>query len=185
MSLRPQQLANAALFQAAWFACVLEGSLLAAGLSLLVVILFLATARRRLAEAGVAALIAGTGILHDSLLTALGLFEFGTPVGMGVPIWLALLWICFASLPGRSLAGLAPYPALTALLGALAGPASYAAGSALGDLVITTPGYLGLTVFWAVFLPITIKLAVRAQRVAPGSDPDPDPSAIRLTRRKS
>jgi hypothetical protein len=79
------------------------------------------------------------GSLADCGLAALGLLAYpmappGWPAWL-VPPFIASLWIAFATLPHVSLAWLAPRPALAALLGALGGPLSFAAGVNAGAVV--------------------------------------------------
>lgn len=89
-------LANAALFQCGWFACVLGGDspwLLVAVAVLIIHLLWISSA----AEDGV--LIIGVtlaGTLLDTLLRSLGVFHFSEP-GPLIPFWLMLLWALLAT----------------------------------------------------------------------------------------
>ncbi|AZE87473.1 DUF2878 domain-containing protein [Pseudomonas orientalis] len=147
-----KSLANAALFQCGWFACVLGGDSpwLLVGVAVLAVNLLWISS---LADDGV--LIVGVtlaGTLLDTLLRTLGVFHFSEP-GPLIPFWLMLLWALLATTLRHCLAWSARPWWRAALLGAVGGPLSYYAGSQLAGVQF---GYglgatmAGLAVLWAV-----------------------------------
>lgn len=158
-----RNLANAALFQLGWFACVFGAQrpwlLLVALTCLLLHLLWLARPREWQLIGAVTLL----GSALDSLLLNLGVFDFpdGGPL---LPLWLALLWALFACTLAHCLAWTARPWWLAALLGALGGPLSYLAGSRLTGVELpfgTLPTLALLALIWAGVLPACHALADR------------------------
>lgn len=113
-------------------------------------------------------LIAFTGMALDQLLISAGVFVF--PAGAYLPLWLALLWFAFALVLTQGLRVLQHLPAWSqSLLGAVGGPASYAAGRQF-DAVDFGPTLSStlilLALLWALLLPLQLRLA-RGWRPAP------------------
>lgn len=153
-------LANAALFQLGWLACVLAASqpaLLSA--ALLCLLLQLALLPWRTQWPGILAVTAaGAGL--DTLLGLIGLFDFADAAPL--PLWLLVLWALFAGTLRQSLTWSARPRWRAALLGALAGPLSYLAGSRLAGvgLPLGEPiSLLLLAALWALWLPLAHRLA--------------------------
>jgi hypothetical protein len=159
-------IAHALLFDALWFVCVrfrgVAGAAAAASLALLFVAL--ARDRARVARFVVAASLAG--FLADSLLERAGLFAFaGGPRPPGAaPLWVLGLWLAFATLPPGCLAGLRGRPVLAALLGAAAGPLSYALGARIGAVSLGAPGYAAAAVEYAAAMPLLLRFAPGGSR---------------------
>ncbi|CRM39608.1 hypothetical protein [Pseudomonas sp. 24 E 13] len=151
-----KSLANAALFQCGWFACVLGGDSpwLLAGLAVLLIHLLWISS---LTDEG--ALIIGVtlaGTLLDTLLRTLGVFHFSEP-GPLIPFWLMLLWALLGTTLRHCLAWSARPWWRAALLGAVGGPLSYYAGSQLAGVQFgygLGPTMAGLAVLWAVVFPL-------------------------------
>jgi hypothetical protein len=135
-----QSVAHFAAFQLFWFAAVLgaaRGHVWLGALALLPYLAWILRRDRGRARLAARWLAAGAlGSLIDGALAALGLLVYPTaPAGWPpwlVPPFIAGLWIAFATLPHVSLAWLASRPALAALLGAIGGPLSFAAGVRAG-----------------------------------------------------
>ena len=145
-------LANAALFQCGWFACVLGGdsAWLLVGLAVLVIHLLWISSWAEDGALIVGVMLAGT--LLDSALRAAGVFQFGEP-GPLIPFWLMLLWALLATTLRHCLAWTARPWWRAALLGALGGPLSYYAGSQLAGVQFgyaLTPTLAGLAPLWAL-----------------------------------
>lgn len=149
-----QNVVQAVLFQANWFACVLGGALWgAAGICLLA--WFSARVGRLsvdLCAAGVAALV---GLCLDTLWIHLGVLDFaGAPVA---PLWIVFLWMGVGMSLNHSLSFFKAHPLLGGLLGAMSAPLCYLAGERLGAVVVADAALLGLVaavwfgVFWAAF----------------------------------
>jgi hypothetical protein len=168
-----------AAFHLLWLAAVLGAARGAVWLGAAALVLYLAgmlwreERRARLAARWIAAGLLGS--FADGGLALLGLLTYptapaGWPAGL-VPPFIASLWIAFATLPHASLAWLAPRPALAALLGALGGPLSFAAGVragavGYGDSVVATNVALALE--YAVATPLFLRwLAPRPRAACP------------------
>lgn len=142
-----EKVANAVLFQAGWFACVLGGN--SGWLMLALVILvghwFWHGDGRLMIEAF------ALGVLVDSGLMWLKVYDFH-PNGWLLPMWLALLWPLLATTLRHCLAWTARPRWLAAGLGAVAGPLSYYAGGKMAGVGFpygVLPTLLGLAVLWA------------------------------------
>jgi len=161
---------NFLAFEAAWFAAVSGG---AAGrgwlLSLpvvLVVAVHLFLARARLGtELRLILAVTLLGVMTEAGFMAAGLIRYaGTAEGQILPpVWIAALWFGFGTLPNASLSWLKGRWGLQALLGAVSGPLTYAAGVKLGAASLPDPGagwallVIGLT--WALVLPVIFLMA--------------------------
>ena len=147
-----KNLANAALFQAGWFACVLggDGPWLLIGVAVLAVHLLWISSWTKDGALIIGVTVAGT--LLDTLLRALGVFQFSEP-GPLIPFWLMLLWALLATTLRHCLAWSARPWWRAAVLGAVGGPLSYYAGSQLAGVEFgfdVAPTLIGLALLWAV-----------------------------------
>jgi hypothetical protein len=127
--------------------------------------------RRELAFAVAVGVLGGA---LDSALKWLAVTRYPSSEGVWtwtvVPPFIAGLWAAFATLPRFSLRWLVGRPALAALLGAVGGPLSFAAGVRLGAVGVgPTPaltwGVLALE--YALATPLLLRLAPGARPVAP------------------
>ncbi len=84
-------------------------------------------------------------------------------IGWPVPLWMPALWANFASILNYSLSWLRGRWAAAAMLGAIAGPLSYLAGSRLGALTMPSETYGAALVAleWAIATPALLWLAGR------------------------
>jgi len=147
-----KNLANAALFQCGWFACVMGGDSLWLLLGLVVLAIHLLWITSWAAEGRLILSVTVLGTLLDTLLRTLGVFEFSEP-GPVIPGWLILLWALLATTLRHCLAWSARAWWRAALRGAMGGPASSYAGSQLTDVQFgygLGPTMAGLAVLWAV-----------------------------------
>ncbi|UUX97449.1 DUF2878 domain-containing protein [Aquabacterium sp. J223] len=167
-------LANAVGFQFGWFGVI---GLVAAGeagwaLALLAAVLaaHLAVVPAPRAEARLLLACSGLGLAWETVFNALGLVAYphGQWAAWLPPLWLVGMWTLFAATLNHSLAWLHGRPWLQAVLGAIAGPMSYAGGVALGaaDWQQRTPALVVLALAWALLLPLTMALADRGRRAA-------------------
>ncbi|MCC6076586.1 DUF2878 domain-containing protein [Pseudomonas sp. GCM10022188] len=157
-------LANAALFQLGWFACVLGAQrpalLPVAGACLLAHFALVEHRRGELKVVGAATL---AGCALDSLLLNLGVLDFAGD-GRVLPPWLAMLWALFATTLGHSLAWSARPWWLGSLLGALGGPLTYLLGARLAGVGLPLglwPSLLLLALIWALLVPLLHGLRLR------------------------
>lgn len=160
-----KQIANALLFQAGWFACVAGGNsywLLIAGGVLLMHLLWISSWA---AEGRLLLWITAIGVLLDSGLMGLGVFDFGSH-GALIPLWLMLLWPVLATTLNHCLNWTAQPWWRASLLGAVSGPLSYYAGSQLAGVQLPLgvwPSLLLLAAIWAVVFPLLHAVARRAR----------------------
>lgn len=160
---------NAALFQCAWFACVLGAAhgMPWAGVCAVALVVgwHLARAARPLPElalVGVALLI---GAVFETLLVQSGWvrFDTGMPSAGTAPLWMVALWANFATTLNVSLRPLRGRPVLSALVGAIGAPVAYSAGDALGALEFreTGPALTAIAAGWLVLTPLLLAGARR------------------------
>lgn len=165
-------LTNFAGFQVGWFACVLGAASghpwlgpIVAGIVLAV---HLGMAGEPAREAGLIALLAVVGTALDSVPVAAGWLSYGHGEWTGwlAPVWITALWGLFGTTLNVSLRWLHGRYLLAAVLGLLAGPASYMAGGALGAVEILEPTAAlgGLAALWAAVTPFAVWLAGWADR---------------------
>lgn len=156
-----RQLANALLFQAGWFICVLSGDSLWLLLAVAILIAHLRWIGRWADEGRMIVGIASIGITLDSFLHWLGVFQF-QQVSLLIPFWLMLLWALLATTLRHCLAWTARPWWLACALGTLCGPLSYYAGGRLAGVTFaygTGPTLVGLGLLWGMLLPLLHVLA--------------------------
>lgn len=166
MTASRSQIVNALLFQLGWFACIFGAKypwLLLVALACLGAH-FTWVARWRV-EGRLVARVALFGCALDTFLLNLGVFDFASDSRL-VPAWLALLWALFATTLNHCLAWSARPWWRACLLGAIAGPLAYLAGSQLAGLSLplgTLPTLLLLTPLWAVVMFVAHSFAAQAR----------------------
>lgn len=99
--------------------------------------------------------LAACGWVLDSALMHLGFFTFAGATVV-LPLWLALIWLLFASTLTYSLSWTQRPWWVGSLLGALGGPLSYLGGAKLADVGLplgTWPSLVLLALIWAVLMP--------------------------------
>jgi len=165
-------LVNLVAFQGGWFACVLGAAngryLLGPAVVAAGVALHLALSEDRRGQAILLAAAAVLGLLVETALSAIGAtapardaIPFPLP-----PLWLIALWPNFGAALPVSLRFLRGRTALSAVLGAVAGPGAYYGGARLGALTFPGGDGLGLAllaVVWAVSVPLLVWLSERVE----------------------
>lgn len=180
-------LANVIAFQLGWFACVLGAAAgqpwLGPAIASAAIAAHLVTAPQPMREAGIIALVGMLGTLLDSVPVAAGWLGFphGQTATWLAPVWITALWALFATTLNLSLRWLHGRYWLAGLLGALAGPASYWAGAALGALEVLNPvaAWSGLAALWGLAMPSAVWLAQRLD----GAGGFGEPQAVASLRR--
>jgi hypothetical protein len=172
---------NVALFQAGWFACALGAAHDRPWLGVLAAAAIVGWHLWRAPHpARECVLVVGTaafGALFDTLLVRAGLVRFATGVLVDdfVPYWMVALWAIFATTLNVSLRTIRARPGLSALLGAIGGPAAYYAGARLGalelapgDAALAAPGaasaataLVAIGAGWAIVAPALLGTARR------------------------
>jgi hypothetical protein len=155
-------LVNLAIYEGAWFACVLGGDALAWVAALLLAVhLYLTPCPR--ADLLLAGALLFVGLVLDGTLKAVGFFSFDSPI-VPIPLWLMGVWATFATLPNHSLAWLKKRLGLAAVLGAVGGPLAYWAGVRMGAATFNwplLPSLLLLAVVWGGLMPGVMRLSSR------------------------
>ena len=166
---------NFVLFQAAWFACILgaahgwpwSGTAVVA----LVVAWHVLRAPQPLAELKLAMAATGIGFLWENLLMHTGIVQFisGKFIDALAPGWILAMWALFAITLNVSLRWLKGRWLLAFVMGAIAGPASYAAGVRMGAAVLPQPvvSLAVLSVGWALLTPLLLLLSQRWNGMQP------------------
>ncbi|MDP1835770.1 MAG: DUF2878 domain-containing protein [Chlamydiales bacterium] len=99
------------------------------------------------------------GCFIDIGLITSGVLTYASPNGWAwwaPPVWMAGVYLLFAAAVDYSLFWLRNYPVAAAVLGALGGMSSYAAGERLGAATFLMPGAHSLIVIgivWFIFMP--------------------------------
>lgn len=170
---RAVQIANLLLFQLAWFAVVLGaahgfpgwGTACAAA----VIGWHLVVSARPATEGALIGCALSIGFVFETLMVELGHVRYasGQPVAWLAPYWMVVLWGLFAATLNVTLRWLRGRAALAALLGALAGPLSFASGVRLGAASFVHPdiALALLAIAWGVLLPLLTTLARRLDGV--------------------
>ncbi|MBA3700193.1 MAG: DUF2878 domain-containing protein [Planctomycetes bacterium] len=150
-------LVHLGLYQATWFAALMGGAAmhwwpgLAAGALMLAIHLALSTQRRLTLSRLVQATL--LGVLTDLALAATGAVSFAGCACVVPPVWMVVLWPCFASLFDDLLRWVPERPLLAVVLGGIGGPLAYLGGAALGALTFpwgSVAGLFAVAAAWAV-----------------------------------
>lgn len=161
---------NFVLFQIGWFACILGAAHQQLGLALIIsficiaIYLWLHSNARSEYELFIKVLI--YGFIVDTALVQLGWIHFELPVPFAIfsPVWMWALWLLFATTLKESMAWMQGKNALSAVLGAIAGPLCYEAGVRLGAAHWLSPetqvfALIYLALVWAIAMPLFLHFA--------------------------
>lgn len=149
---------NAAVFQLAWLACVIGGSLVAIAVTLAVVALHLKTVPARKREFMFLTRCAVIGFICDLALIQAGVMNSG---GNLPPLWLTSLWVLFGTTVGYALRFFHGRLVLGIIGGGVFAPLSYFGGARLADVSLLEPVWAALLIIgllWAVIFPLLIHL---------------------------
>jgi hypothetical protein len=169
---------NFALFQVAWFACVLGAAHGVPWLGPLVVTAVVAYHLRRVPEPRTEMMLlmlaALTGLVFDSLLVSAGWLTY--PAGQWHPLlapyWIVAMWIGFATTLNVSMAWLKGRSYLAFVLGAFGGPLAYLGGAKLGGVSFTdtTAALAALAMGWALIMPLLMLAAQQLEKRRPAAE---------------
>lgn len=161
-------LANFALFQISWFACVLGGAHNLAwygvGVALLNLILQLSISKNRALDTRLVLSALAIGLIFDAIPLHMGWISFAPMPYWSealAPAWMLALWAMLATTLNMSLAWLKPKQILSILLGAISGPLAYLAGARLGAMQIhnTQASTIYLALGWGLAMWFLFRLA--------------------------
>ena len=161
-------------FEAGWSACVLGAANGMPWLGLLVpaviIALHLKLTAKPAAELKLVVVAIVMGLFFDSLLVSAGwiVYPNGTFIPGMAPYWIIAMWAMFATTLNVSMGWLKKRLLLAAVMGAVFGPISYAAGAKLGGLEFINyqASMIALSVIWAVSMPILFMAARRYNGIA-------------------
>ena len=171
---RTIQLINFVFFQSAWFAAVLgaahELPLWGTAAVLGAFAWHLTVSARPAEEAKLFAIVCLIGFVVETGNALLGHVSYpsGQPVANLAPYWMVALWGLLAITLNVTMRWLKGRHGLAAVLGAIAGPASFIGGVKLGgaQFVDATPALVIMAGTWAVLMPALIRLSMRFDGVA-------------------
>lgn len=171
---------NAILFNITWLLCVNFGDTVAVITCIIVLAVHFCYISKNRKEIFLLLQVLLLGVVVDSLLIASGVLIADAHT-MLAPIWMAALWLLFATTLNHCCAWLQPiavthsknndktkpdYMAwlLVAFVGAVAGPLSYWAGTNFSAMSLALPlvnSLLVISLVWALILPLCLRLAQR------------------------
>lgn len=158
MNQKQHLIVNAVVFQAAWFLCVLGGSIVAVATTIIVLALHLQWVQDKRRELIFLVQCVGIGFVCDLTLVQGGVLLTGSSLP---PLWLICLWPLFGSTVGFALRAFHGRFVLCVVGGALLAPLSYFGGVRLSGSALLEPTWLALIIvgaFWAVIFPMLIHL---------------------------
>ncbi len=171
---RTVQLINFAVFQSAWFAAVLGAAhqlpLWGTAAVLAAFAWHLSVSARPAEEAKLFGVICLIGFIVETGQALLGHVSYpsGQPVASLAPYWMVALWGLLAIALNVTMRWLKRRYLLAAVLGAIAGPASFVSGVKLGgaQFIHTAPALIIMACSWAVLMPALMWLSMRFDGVA-------------------
>jgi hypothetical protein len=168
-----------ALFQGAWFTCVIGAARGQAAFGVAavaaVVALLVAWSTRRSADLRLVLLAVAIGVVWDSLLARTGVVVYASPGPLPgwAPAWILALWALLAPMLREPMRWLHGRPLAAAVLGGVGGALSYAAAARLGACRFPDP-LLAMAVLgagWALIMPLLLAAAQRLDRAAAPARP--------------
>lgn len=152
---------NAILFNVAWLLCVLGGNKVAVITSVVALVIHLRYIGGDMREIKLFLQVVLLGFFVDSLFiysdVLVGPNAFTFP-----PVWLLSLWLVFATTLNHCLSWFQQHLFLAFIVGAVAGPMSYLAGTKMTEFDMGTPAFqsiLIVSVAWSLLFPICLLLA--------------------------
>jgi hypothetical protein len=160
-------IANFALFQLGWFACVISAAQgypwVGTAAAAAIVMWHIWRAAQPQAELNLVFQVVLIGALWDSLLVTLGWISYpsGTLLSGAAPHWIIALWALFATSLNLSMRWLKERLGLAVVLGAVCGPLSYWAAVRLGAVEFARPqqAIVALSLGWSLIMPLLMLLS--------------------------
>lgn len=149
---------NALAFQGTWLMCVLGGSVVAAMVTVMMLIVHLHQVHDVKRESIFILQATVIGFLCDLALVSGGVIVTG---GICPPLWLTCLWTLFATTVGYPMRFFFGRLWLSMITGAVFAPMSYFAGAHLAGVGLMSPDWMALLIIsliWALVFPLLIHL---------------------------
>lgn len=152
---RAHLVANAVLFQLAWLVCVQGKSVWAVAVTVLVMLLHwrIVVINRREWQLWLTALV--LGFVVDSLLLVAGVLQL-PDAAVVQPLWLACLWLLFASTLLHSTSFLLRSLPVAACFGFIGGPLAYYTGTQFGAAVLGSVAFETLSPLYANWIALAV-----------------------------
>ena len=171
---RTIQLLNFVVFQAAWFAAVLGAAhhipLWGTACVIAAMAWHIGVSARPAEEAKLIGIVCLIGVVVETASALQGHIAYpsGQPDPRLAPYWMVALWGLLAIALNVTMRWLKPRLWLAAVLGAVAGPASFVSGVKLGgaQFIDATPALVTMACIWAVLMPALVWLSTRFDGVA-------------------
>jgi hypothetical protein len=171
---RTIQILNFVVFQSAWFAAVLGAAhqlpLWGTAAVAAAVAWHLVVSARPAEEAKLFGLVCLIGFVVETGQVAAGhvAYPSGQPVATLAPYWMVALWGLLAIALNVTMRWMKGRYLLAAVLGAIAGPASFVSGVKLGgaQFIAMTPALITMACSWALLMPALVWLSMHLDGVA-------------------
>lgn len=160
-------LINVIAFKIGWISAVFGGAngmaLIGAGVIMVAIAVHLYVVAEPARELTLILIVGLTGLVADSIPVSAGWLTYadGNVVAGFAPYWIVAMWMLFATTLNVSFRWLRSRLLLAAVIGAVAGPASYYAGSKIGAVEFTefVPAVAALSITWMLLFPAFLMLA--------------------------
>ena len=164
-----QKVINFVLFQIGWFTCVLGAARQMPWLGVIVVAAIVTwhlwQARQPKSELILLLIALFIGGIFDQMLLSFNLLTYQSHGWSSslVPAWILALWLVFVTTLNVSLRWLHRRWLIAVLFGAIGGPLAYMGAAKLGAVTLNAlpASYIALSVGWAIFTPLLLKLSER------------------------
>lgn len=171
---RTIQIVNFAVFQAAWFAAILGAAhqvpVWGTAAVVAACVWHLAVSARPAQEAKLIGSVCLIGFVVETAMAMQGhvAYPSGQPAPNFAPYWMVALWGLLAMALNVTMRWLKGRHGLAAVLGAVAGPASFISGVRLGGarFIDMTPALVTMAFAWGLLMPALMWLSIRFDGVA-------------------
>lgn len=160
-------LINIVAFKIGWLSAVLGGAngmaLVGSAIVMISIAVHLIVVSEPARELTLILAVGIVGLAADSIPVSAGWLTYahGTLVAGVAPYWIVAMWMLFATTLNVTFRWLQNRLFLAAVIGAIAGPASYYAGSTMGAVEFTqpVPAVVALSATWMLLFPAFLMLA--------------------------
>ena len=169
----PSKIVNFALFQCVWFACILGAAKghpwLGVVVGLVAIIVHLMMSSNAVFELLLCVSCGVLGYIFDSTLLAGDFIRFPTYTHLGPlsPLWMVMLWVCFATTMNVSMSWMKGRYVIACVMGVIAGPLSYLAGVRLGALELGAnhnASIIAIAMAWGIAMPVLLLINLQISK---------------------